>query len=89
MPILVMEEDEIDLTRLTVSSISGGVNYYELQPGEKDLDIMEFMFRKREEGSRIIQKHTHTQIPPKTSSERGNDTSEAFIGRNRKSERIL
>ena len=42
-----------------MSSISGGVNYYEFQPGEKDLDIMEFMFRKREEVSRIIQKHTH------------------------------
>ena len=59
MPILDMEEYEIDLTRSTVSSISGGVNYYEFQPGEKDLDIMEYMFRKRDEMSRIIQKHTH------------------------------
>ena len=58
MPILDMEEDEIDLTRPTVSSISGGVNYYEFQPGENDLDIMEYMFRKRDEVSRIIQKHT-------------------------------
>ena len=58
MPILDMEEDEIDLTRPTVSSISGGVNYYEFQPWEKDLDIMEFMFRKREEVLGIIQKHT-------------------------------
>ena len=64
MPILDIEEDEIDLTRPTVSSISGGVNYNEFQPLEKDLDIMEFMFRKREEVSRIIQKQTH-KLPQK------------------------
>ena len=58
MPKLDMKEDEFDLTRPTVSSISGCVNYYEFQPGENDLDIMEFMFRKPEEVSRIIQKHT-------------------------------
>ena len=59
MPILDMEEDDVDSSRPTVSSISGGVNYYEFQPGEKDLDIMEYMFRKRDEVTRIIQKHTH------------------------------
>ena len=37
MPILDMEEDQIDLTRPTVISISGCVNVYEFQPGEKDL----------------------------------------------------
>ena len=52
-----MEEDEIDLTRPTVSSISCGVNYYEFQPGENDLDILEYMFRRRDEVPRIIQKH--------------------------------
>ena len=60
MPILDMEEDDVDSSRPTVSSISGGVNYYEFPPGEKDLDIMEYMFRKRDEVTRIIQKHTHT-----------------------------
>ena len=59
VPILDMEEDEIDLTKPAVSSISGGVNYYEFQPGEKDLDIMEHMFRMSDEFSRIIQTHTH------------------------------
>ena len=59
MPILDMEEDDVDSSRPTVSSISGGLNYYEFQPGEKDLDIMEYMFRKRDEVARIIQKHTH------------------------------
>ena len=63
MPILDMEEDEIDLTRPIVSSISGVVNYYEFQPGEKDLDILKYMFRKRDEVSRIMQKHTHTNSP--------------------------
>ena len=53
-----MEEDGIDLTRPTVSSISGGVYYYEFQPGENDLDIMEYLFIRRDEVSRIIQKHT-------------------------------
>ena len=59
MPILDIEEDETDLTRPTVSSTSGGVNYYEFQWGEKYLDIMDYMFRKRDEVSRIIQKHIH------------------------------
>ena len=58
MPILDMEEDEIDLTLPTVSSFSGCVIYYEFQPGEKSLDRMENMFRKRDKESRIIQKHT-------------------------------
>ena len=62
MPILDMEEDEIDLTRPTVSSISSGVNNYEFQPGENDLDIMEYMFRKRDEVSRTIQ-NTHKNSP--------------------------
>ena len=56
-------EDGTDLSRPTVSSISGVVNNYEFQQGEKDLDIMEYMFRKRDEISRIIQKHTHTNFP--------------------------
>ena len=59
MPILDLEQDEIDLTRSTVSSISGGVNYYDSQPEEKDLDIVEFMFRKRKKVSRFIQKRAH------------------------------
>ena len=59
-----MEEDEVDSSRPTVSSISGGVNYYEFQMEEKDLDIMEYMFRKREGVSRTIQKHTHTHKFP-------------------------
>ena len=62
MPILDMKEDEFDLTRPTVSSISGCVNYYEFQPGENDLDIMEFIFRKPEEVSRIS-KNTHKNSP--------------------------
>ena len=39
MPILDMGEDEIDSSRPTVSSIRVGVNYYQFQPGEKDLDL--------------------------------------------------
>ena len=58
IPILGKEEDEVDKTRPTVSSFSVGVNYYEFQAGENDLDIMEYMFRNRDEVSRIIQKHT-------------------------------
>ena len=69
MPILDMEEDQIDLTRPTVISISGCVNFYEFQPGEKDLEIMDYIFRKRDEVSRVIQKHIH-KFPPKTLSKR-------------------
>ena len=66
MSILNMEEDMIDSSMSSLSSISGGVNYYEFQPEDKYLDIMEYMFRKRDEVSRTIQKHTHTKISPKT-----------------------
>ena len=59
LPKLDLEEDQIDLTRPTVSSISGGVKYYEFQPGEKNLDIMDNMFRKRDEVSRTIEHHTY------------------------------
>ena len=81
MPIMDMEEDEIDLTRPALSSISDGVNYNEFQPGEKALDIMENMFRMLDEVSGIIQKNTLTQVPPKTSIKRRNDASKAFRGR--------
>ena len=39
MPTLYMEEDEIDSSRPTVRSISGGLNYYKFQQGEKIFDI--------------------------------------------------
>ena len=47
-----------------VSSIKGGINYYELHPTSNDLDIMEYLFRKRNEIEEIIRKHTN-QYPQK------------------------
>ena len=64
MSIFDMEEDKTDSSMSSLSSISGGVNYYEFQPGDKYLDIMEYLFRKRDEVSRTIQKHKH-QFPQK------------------------
>ena len=58
LPILDLETHEVDTSRPTVSSISDGVNYYEFEPAQGDLDIMEYLFRNQEEISKTVQKHT-------------------------------
>ena len=57
----VYEMDSVKSSPATpvVSSIKGGINYYELHPASNDLDIMEYLFRKRNEIEEIIRKHTN------------------------------
>ena len=78
LPILDLEIHEVDTSRPTVSSISDGVNYYEFEPAQRDLDIMEYLFRNREEISKTVQTKTHAQVSTKGSTCSKNDASETF-----------
>ena len=60
LPILDLETHEVDTSRPRVSSISNGVNYYEFELAQGDLDIMEYLFRNRGEISKTVQKNTST-----------------------------
>ena len=54
-----MDLNEIHNSTPTLSSINGGVNYYEFEPQSNDIDIMEYLFKKRDEISDIVRKHTN------------------------------
>ena len=47
-----------------LSSIKGGINYYELVPQVNDLEILKCLFKKRSEIEDFIKKHTN-QFPQK------------------------
>ena len=63
LPVYEMDPVESSPAKPVVSSIKGGINY-ELHPTSNDLDIMEYLFRKRNEIEEIIRKHTN-QYPQK------------------------
>ena len=59
LPIYDMDLNEIHNSTPTLSSINGGVNYYEFEPQSNDIDIMEYLYKKRDEISDIVRKHTN------------------------------
>ena len=64
LPFYEMDPVESSPATPVISSIKGGINYYELHPTSNDLDIMEYLFRKRNEIEEIIRKYTN-QYPQK------------------------
>ena len=64
VPVYEMDPVKSSPATPVVSSIKGGINYYEFHPTSNDLDIMEYLFRKRNEIEGIIRKHTN-QYPKK------------------------
>ena len=64
LPVFEMDPVESSPATPVVSSIKGGINYYELHLTTNDLDIMEYLFRKRNKIEAIIRKHTN-QYPQK------------------------
>ena len=63
LPVYEMDPVESSPATPVVSSIKGGINYYELHPTSNDLD-MEYLFRKRNEIEEIIRKNNN-QYPQK------------------------
>ena len=59
LPIYDMDLNEIHNSTPTLSSINGGVNYYKFEPKSNDIDIMEYLFKKRDEVTDIVRKHTN------------------------------
>ena len=64
LPVPELDPQETNPSTPILSSIKGGINYYELVPQVNDLDIMEYLFRKRSEIEDVIRKHTN-QFPQK------------------------
>ena len=65
LPVYELDPVESSPATPVVSSIKGGINYYELHPTSNDLVIIEYLFRKRNEIEEIIRKHTN-QYPQKS-----------------------
>ena len=62
LPVPELDPRETNPSTPILSSIKGGINYNELEPQVNDLEIMEYLFRKRIEIEDVIRKHTN-QFP--------------------------